>query len=147
MKTGPAINAALKALGANSGSGKSFVASASAPPAGAATQLLSDVTASTPTQVLAWADGSTIKYYAQGYTDSNRKIPLNADSSEMFRDCSRLTSLNVSSFDTSNVTNMSYMFRGCSHLTSLNVSSFDTSKVTDMTRMFQLCSRLTSLNV
>ena len=147
MKTGPAINAALKALGANSGSGKSFVASASAPPAGAATQLLSDVTASTPTQVLAWADGSTIKYYAQGYTDSNRKILLNADSSEMFRDCTGLTSLNVSGFDTSNVTNMSYMFYDCSRLTSLNVSSFDTSKVTDMMATFSSCHKLQVIDV
>lgn len=36
--------------------------------------------------------------------------------SYMFRDCSSLTNLNLSNFETSNVTNMSYMFSGCSKL-------------------------------
>ena len=57
------------------------------------------------------------------------------------------TSLDVSNFDTSNVTNMSYMFNNCSKLTSLDVSNFDTSKVTDMNYMFNNCSSLTSLDV
>ena len=52
--------------------------------------------------------------------------------SYMFTACSRLTSLDVSNFDTSKVTNMSRMFANCSSLTSLDVSSFDTSQVTDM---------------
>ena len=54
----------------------------------------------------------------------------------MFALCSSLTSLDVSKFDTSNVTYMSYMFSGCSSLTNLDLSSFDTSKVTDMSNMF-----------
>ena len=54
----------------------------------------------------------------------------------MFSGCSKLTSLNVSNFDTSKVTNMGYMFSGCSKLTSLNVSNFDTSEVTNMGSMF-----------
>ena len=59
----------------------------------------------------------------------------------------RLTSLDVSGFNTSKVTNMSDMFAGCSWLTSLNVSSFDTSNVTSMGSMFEDCSELTSLDV
>ena len=39
--------------------------------------------------------------------------------SEMFRYCSNLTNLNLSSFDTKNVTNMSGMFSHCSNLTNL----------------------------
>ena len=58
-----------------------------------------------------------------------------------------LTSLDVSHFDTSNVTNMKYMFAGCSSLTSLSLSNFDTSKVTNMKSMFEYCSSLTSLNI
>ena len=54
----------------------------------------------------------------------------------MFSECSSLTSLDVSNFDTSKVTNMSSMFAGCNSLTSLDISSFDTSKVTDMSGMF-----------
>ncbi len=65
----------------------------------------------------------------------------------MFYKCSALTSLDVSGFDTSKVTSMYYMFYKCSALTSLDVSGFDTSNVTDMSNMFQGCSSLTSLNV
>ena len=50
----------------------------------------------------------------------------------MFSLCNRLTSLDVSKFDTSNVTDMNFMFFCCSSLTSLDVSKFDTSKVTNM---------------
>ena len=67
--------------------------------------------------------------------------------SYMFRNCSSLTSLDVSSFNTGKVTNMRYMFYYCSGLTSLNVSSFNTGKVTNMSYMFYYCSGLTSLNV
>ena len=67
--------------------------------------------------------------------------------SGMFSYCSNLTSLDVSGFDTSNVTTMSWMFGNCSNLTSLDVSGFDTSKVTTMSSMFCNCSNLTSLDV
>ncbi len=65
----------------------------------------------------------------------------------MFADCSSLTSLNLTSFDTSNVTTMTCMFFMCSNLTSLDLSGFDTSKVTDMSCMFNWCGSLTSLNL
>lgn len=65
----------------------------------------------------------------------------------MFRYCNLLTSLDVSSFDTSAVTNMGYMFDGCNALTSLDLSSFDTSAVTRMDSMFYYCRSLTSLDV
>ena len=67
--------------------------------------------------------------------------------SYMFGGCSSLTNLDVSKFDTSQVTNMSAMFDNCSSLTSLDVSKFDTSQVTDMGDMFYSCSSLTSLDV
>ena len=62
----------------------------------------------------------------------------------MFRSCSSLTSLDLSSFDTSAVTSMNSMFRSCSSLTSLDLSGFNTSAVTDMSGMFYFCSSLTS---
>ena len=61
--------------------------------------------------------------------------------------CSNLTSLDVSKFDTSKVTNMSNMFAGCKSLTSLDVRNFDTSQVTDMSEMFNKSSSLTNLDV
>ncbi|EAE6687521.1 BspA family leucine-rich repeat surface protein [Listeria monocytogenes] len=55
------------------------------------------------------------------------------------------TSLDLSNFDTSNVTNMSKMFSHCA-ATSLDLSNFDTSNVTDMEAMFYDCA-VTSLDV
>lgn len=70
-----------------------------------------------------------------------------ADMGNMFSYCSKLTSLDVSNFNTSSVTNMAYMFSSCSKLTSLNVSGWDTSNVTNMSEMFYNCSGLTSLDL
>ena len=67
--------------------------------------------------------------------------------SYMFAHCESLTVLDVSGFDTGNVTNMLNMFSGCSGLTELDVSGFDTGNVTDMSDMFSDCSSLTELDV
>ena len=45
------------------------------------------------------------------------------------------------------MTDMTNMFLNCSSLTSLDLSSFNTSKVTTMERMFDLCCSLTSLDL
>lgn len=66
--------------------------------------------------------------------------------SNMFKQCSSLTVLDVSALNTSNVTNMSDMFSNCASLKSLDLSTFDTNKVKDMSFMF-FWSALTSLNL
>ena len=65
----------------------------------------------------------------------------------MFDSCSSLTSLDLSNFNTSNVTNMSSMFYGCSSLANLDLNNFNTSKVTDMNDMFSRCLSLTNLDL
>ena len=67
--------------------------------------------------------------------------------SGMFTACGSLTSLDVRNFDSSQVTDMSHMFMSCWGLTSLDVSKFDTSNVTNMSAMFYECSSLTSLDL
>ena len=69
------------------------------------------------------------------------------DMSYMFDSCYALTSLGVSNWNTSKVTDMGSMFGGCSALTSLDVSNWDTSSVTNMYLVFGNCSALTSLDV
>ena len=69
------------------------------------------------------------------------------DMSWMFNDCSKLISLDLSNFDTSNVKNMRYMLDDCSSLTSIDLSNFNTSNVNDMNNMFCNCSKLTELNI
>ena len=65
----------------------------------------------------------------------------------MFSLCKSLTSLDLTKFDTSNVTEMDSMFCYCSSLTELDLSTFDTSKVTDMFQMFDSCNKLTTIYV
>ena len=67
--------------------------------------------------------------------------------SEMFAGCSSLTSLDLSTFDTSSVTTMSNMFYNCNDLTSLDLSLLVTINVTNMSAMFDYCINLTSLNL
>ena len=65
----------------------------------------------------------------------------------MFQDCSGLTNLDVSNFNTENVVYMEGVFSGCSGLTSLDVSKFKTDNVTKMDLMFNLCSGLETITV
>ena len=65
----------------------------------------------------------------------------------MFNGCSALTTLNVSGFDTSQVTSMYSMFSACEKLSSLDVSNFDTSRVTNMCWMFNGCESVSYLNL
>ena len=67
--------------------------------------------------------------------------------SSMFQNCSALTTLDLSSWKVDSVTNMSNMFYSCSSLTSLNTSNWNTSKVSNMSKMFQLCVKLTTLDL
>lgn len=66
---------------------------------------------------------------------------------QMFSQCSSLTSLDVSNFDTSKVRTMEGMFASCSSITNLDLSNFNTSGVTDMESMFAYCKNLTHLDL
>ena len=69
------------------------------------------------------------------------------DMSEMFRSCHSLTSITFSKNFGSACTDMSGMFYDCGGLTSLDLSLFNTSKVTTMNGMFHNCNSLTSLDL
>ncbi|QDJ27909.1 hypothetical protein BHS01_04915 [Lactococcus paracarnosus] len=56
---------------------------------------------------------------------------------DMFLDCTSLTSLDLSKFNTKIVKDMRGIFRGCTSLKSLDLSSFDTSAVTQMNKLFE----------
>ena len=55
------------------------------------------------------------------------------------RSCTNLKSLDLTSFDTSNVKYMSLMFANCEKLKSLNLSGWNTSNVKDMIGIFDSC--------
>lgn len=69
------------------------------------------------------------------------------DMQNMFYDCDKLVTLDLSSFDTSSVQSMHRMFRSCDQLANLFVGSWDTSSVTDMLEVFMYCSSLTHLDL
>ena len=95
-------------------------------------------------EIKLWLDPADKTAY---YYTETEKVYLNTDSSKMFYDMRSLTSLNLSNFDTSKVTNMQYMFSVMYNLTTLNLSNFDTSKVEDMDSMFYYASSLTTLDL
>ena len=138
MTEGPDFNAKLKSLGAFERFKKSPVAPATS------MNVVNIEDEESDYEIKLWFNSTdkTAYYYAEP-----EKVYLNEDSSRMFRDLSNLISLDVSSFDTSKVTNMEAMFAGMSNLTTLNLSNFDTSKVTRMNSMFEGVSRLTTLNL
>ena len=67
------------------------------------------------------------------------------DMSYMFYGCNELTSVgDISKWDVSNVTNMLRMFSGCRELEYIgDISSWDLSNVTAMTSIFRTCNKLT----
>ena len=76
------------------------------------------------------------------------KIDGYTDMSEMFfGDAASITSMDLSGWNTSNVTDMGWMFYSCKSLTSLDLSHFNTSNVTTMQHMFSCCESLTSLDL
>ena len=66
----------------------------------------------------------------------------------LFANFNSLTTINhIENLKTEGVTNMNNMFRGCSSLQSLDLSSFNTASVNDMSNMFSSCSNLENIYV
>ena len=69
--------------------------------------------------------------------------------SHMFEECTTMTgyNINLSTWNTHNLkdTGMVAMFKGCSALATLNLSSFTTKRITDMTDLFNGCVAMTYL--
>ena len=174
MTEGPDFNTKLKALEPATDKIEHFKKSNVAPTASMNAVNIEDE--ESDYEIKLWLDPTdkTAYYYAEtekvylntnsrdmflsGYSEQKIKNILELDLSNfdtsqvtymqsMFFGMSNLTSLNLSNFDTSNVTKMSFMFSEMSSLTTLNLSNFDTSNVTNMQYMFRDMSSLTSLNL
>ncbi|MBO5394729.1 MAG: BspA family leucine-rich repeat surface protein, partial [Clostridia bacterium] len=110
-------------------------------PEGAAQTSAAKPMADTTKKIWTKLDGTTLYVY------SNYTIDLPADCTRFFANRTTLKTLDLTNFNTSNVTKMEKMFMSCSALTNLNLSTFDTSSVTTMEDMFYLCSSLKTLDV
>ena len=78
---------------------------------------------------------------------SNFNTNIILDMNDMFCDCVSLTNIDLSNINTNNVTTMKKMFYNCFSLKSLNLSNFNTSNVEDMKNMFSGCTSLTTLDL
>ena len=67
--------------------------------------------------------------------------------SSMLSNCNSLKNIDLSTFNTDKVINMSYMFNGCSLFTQLDLSKLITNKVINMRGMFGYCSSLKYINL
>ncbi len=69
------------------------------------------------------------------------------DMHNIFNGCIRLETVDVSKWNTSQVTDMRGIFNNCSNLSVIDVSDWDTSKVIDMDNLFNKCSSLITVDV
>lgn len=66
---------------------------------------------------------------------------------EMFANCQNLKTLDLSTWDTSNVKLFNKMFMGCVSLSKVNFVGWNTSKATGMKNLFSGCASLAELDV
>ena len=148
MTEGPDFNEKLKALETATNKIEHFRKSAVAPTASMNVVNIEDE--ESDYEIKFWLDPTdkTAYYYAE-----TEKVHLNTNSRNMFlskyseQKIKNILELDLSNFDTSQVTDMQYMFYGMSSLVTLDLSNFDTSQVTDMQYMFSGMLNLTTLNL
>ena len=105
-----------------------------------------DVDADGDGGVVAWTEngGTVMKISTQ---INGIKVQSAKKCAYMFFGRTKLTNIDFSMLNTANVTNMREMFRSCSGLTSLDLTSFDTTKGDEYSTLCSTtCSGLTSLD-
>ena len=148
MTEGADFNAKLKALETATNKIKYFKKSTVAPAASMDAVNIEDEKSDYEIKLWLNPTDKTAYYYAEP-----EKVYLNTDSSEMFysgydeQKIKNILDIDLSSFDTSNVTDMYAMFFSMYNLTTLDISNFNTSKVTNMSEMFCDVYNLTTLDL
>ena len=148
MTEGADFNAKLKALETATNKIKYFKKSTVAPAASMDAVNIEDEKSDYEIKLWLNPTDKTAYYYAEP-----EKVYLNTDSSKMFfsepseQKIRNILKLDLSSFDTSKVTNMGYMFYNISNPTTLDLSNFDTSQVRSMRSMFSAMYNLATLNI
>ena len=142
MIEGPGFNNKLRSLETTTDKIEHFKKSTVAPAASMNAVNIEDE--ESDYEIKLWLDPTDKTAY---YYTEPEKVYLNTYVKFMFSYMRNLTTLDLSSFNTSNVTDMSYMFDVTPKLATLDLSNFDTSQVTTMSHMFYSVSSLTTLNL
>ena len=90
------------------------------------------------------------QYYFTNNTINTVKLVWNRNikyTYRLFSGCSDIIEINLTNFDSSHVTDMSYMFEYCFSLSILDLSNLKTSNVKYMDYLFYDCYKLTSLDL
>ena len=90
---------------------------------------------------IAWSDYpvyARFTWWILYYTTKAEIIQLNENSQQMFYNYSELIALDLSNFDTSNVTNINGIFAGCSKLEEINLSWWDFSQYNTSSLMMNM---------
>ena len=95
-------------------------------------------------EIKAWYNSADQAVYY--YTEPN-VVFLNENSEAMFRWFTKMETVDLVSFNTSEVTTMNTMFYMMNSLKSIDVSGFNTSKVNDMNSMFDQTGVIEELNL
>ena len=69
------------------------------------------------------------------------------NATNMFAGCKKLTSVDISKWNSSNIFSCYRMFRECTSLVNLDLSTMNTSNVTNLGEMFYNCTSLVNLNI
>ena len=92
-------------------------------------------------------DAATICQKASNASAKDVDISLVTDMSSLFSDNTRLTSIDLTGWDTSNVTNISGMFNSCTNLTTVDISGCDFSHLTNVDKMFFNSSNIRTIDL
>ena len=65
----------------------------------------------------------------------------------MFKDCSSLKTIDLSSFNTPSLNVIDHMFFNCSSLESIDLSNFSTSLISNFSNLFSECTKLKYLDI
>lgn len=102
---------------------------------------LYDLSTAKDESILLYKNGGTVTIA----NNVNAPIKANSDMSSLFKELEVEEINHLDYIDMSSCESMSRMFQGCEYLEELDVSSFDTSNVNDMSFMFELMHNLVEL--
>ena len=103
-------------------------------------EISSQINSGTPS----WTDVDKIKIVTVNFSEPIKVLSLE----NLFAGCRNLTEIqNIQNIDTSEVVSAANAFRDCEKLTDINLRKWQTDSITDMSNMFSGCSSLKGLEV
>lgn len=102
-----------------------------------------------------WYDATKVRDMSYMFKDCGKLTAIDLTASSpgpsaiegMFMGCASLTSVDISTFTTTDVRSMAHLFDGCSSLPNVDIYALDTDMCSDFSYMFNDCRSLTAIDV